>query len=91
MLSKGKCNSAVGRTAMLQCIVSQIWHRGIPGFHIRGVKWFGKTNMPNCRRGLLAVLNIYVLTTVHVAKFVTNHYVTDNTLQSIAASALKLP
>jgi len=47
--------------------------------------------MPNCRRGLLAVLNIYVLTTVHVAKFVTNHYVTDNTLQSIAASALKLP
>jgi hypothetical protein len=78
-LSKGKCNSAVGRTAMLQCIVSQTGYRGIPGFHIRGVKWFGKTNMPNCRRGLLAVLNFYVRITIRVATFVTN-YVTDNTL-----------
>ena len=50
--------------------------------------WFRVTTVSNCRRVLLAVLNLCVRITVRVATFGTNHYVTDSKLTiSICFSA----
>ena len=47
----------------------------------KGSQGFRETKMCNGGRVILAALNLYVLITIRVTTFVTNHYVTNSTLK----------